>query len=540
MSAPSTILAPMAPSSSNKIDPHHGLATPLKPATTPPNPNHQPPLGSKSVADTNKMLSLPLAAGLWKMAAAVISGQPSSSSSSSSVAAHDEKQQQLLKASLTADLKLLMHEFERFQQHGDNSQGKEEATERATKVEFFLGYIERVLKDIEMADAPKLAELEVQIKTSLLPLKGKVISQLHGRPSSASLASTATTPPASPVPSGDFCLAETLMPRVGGVRRDDSSLGTTSSEASEEESGGHLDDLDLECFSLIIEDAAHAGAAAGGAPMARHGSFYDDDMTDAGSLASEGSSRSGVAPVASRKRVLEGEPACVVVEQAKRPCPVPPGSSSSSNLVDASKQPPREVEYQCGACSDTYSAASSLNPWWALEQQECPKCKKVQIPRIDITLPANTMDYHPALLAEEGDDDDEDEVGVGGAVDEFRGEDEEAMCVPEEDDEAALTLAQASQLLGLLSHARACPGHHKTERAKSLCTSVKYVMLHVRDCDGKTLDGEACSFSWCRPCKHLLGHLVRCYDAEKCGICSSHGAAAVAAAGSSSSTSSLS
>jgi hypothetical protein len=154
------------------------------------------------------------------------------------------------------------------------------------------------------------------------------------------------------------------------------------------------------------------------------------------------------------------------------------------------------------------------------------------------------MDYHPALLAEEGDDDDDDEVGGGreggmgggmlmmpGGVEGYghMEEGEEGgvngggMCVQEEDEEAALTPAQASQLLSLLSHARTCPGHHVSEKHQAVCMSAKYLMLHVRDCDGNTLDGEPCAFSWCRPCKHLLGHLVRCYEAEKCQICcSSH------------------
>jgi hypothetical protein len=90
----------------------------------------------------------------------------------------------------------------------------------------------------------------------------------------------------------------------------------------------------------------------------------------------------------------------------------------------------------------------------------------------------------------------------------------------EEDEEAVLSPAQASQLLSLLAHARTCPGHHMSEKHQAVCKSVKYLMLHVRDCDGRTLDGEVCGFSWCRPCKHLLGHLVRCYEAEKCQICS--------------------
>jgi hypothetical protein len=42
---------------------------------------------------------------------------------------------------------------------------------------------------------------------------------------------------------------------------------------------------------------------------------------------------------------------------------------------------------------------------------------------------------------------------------------------------------------------------------------------HAPPSHTQTLDGEPCGFSWCRPCKLLLGHLVRCYEPEKCGIC---------------------
>lgn len=42
-----------------------------------------------------------------------------------------------------------------------------------------------------------------------------------------------------------------------------------------------------------------------------------------------------------------------------------------------------------------------FNPWWSLSSHECPKCGKVQIPKLDITAPANDIDYHPALLSQE-------------------------------------------------------------------------------------------------------------------------------------------
>ena len=70
----------------------------------------------------------------------------------------------------------------------------------------------------------------------------------------------------------------------------------------------------------------------------------------------------------------------------------------------------RQVEYLCAMCNEPYPSSSDLNPWWALSNQDCPKCSKVQIPRLDITAPINAMEYHPALLAHL------DEMGGGGKI----------------------------------------------------------------------------------------------------------------------------
>lgn len=63
----------------------------------------------------------------------------------------------------------------------------------------------------------------------------------------------------------------------------------------------------------------------------------------------------------------------------------------------------RTVEYICAHCSEQYTSTCEFNPWWALTQEECPKCRKTQIPRIDITAPQNIIEYHPALLAHADD-----------------------------------------------------------------------------------------------------------------------------------------
>jgi len=59
-----------------------------------------------------------------------------------------------------------------------------------------------------------------------------------------------------------------------------------------------------------------------------------------------------------------------------------------------------------------------------------------------------------------------------------------------------------------------------SHRHSEVCKSVKYLMLHIRDCCGKTSDGTECSFPWCKPCKALLAHLVRCNKPDSCDICS--------------------
>jgi hypothetical protein len=43
------------------------------------------------------------------------------------------------------------------------------------------------------------------------------------------------------------------------------------------------------------------------------------------------------------------------------------------------KKGPRSVEYICAQCNDPYNSTCEYNPWWALAQQECPKCRKMQV-----------------------------------------------------------------------------------------------------------------------------------------------------------------
>jgi hypothetical protein len=43
------------------------------------------------------------------------------------------------------------------------------------------------------------------------------------------------------------------------------------------------------------------------------------------------------------------------------------------------KRGPRAVEYICSLCNEVYQSSCEFNTWWALSQQECPKCRKGQV-----------------------------------------------------------------------------------------------------------------------------------------------------------------
>ncbi|KAL3800307.1 hypothetical protein HJC23_003603 [Cyclotella cryptica] len=89
------------------------------------------------------------------------------------------------------------------------------------------------------------------------------------------------------------------------------------------------------------------------------------------------------------------------------PAPPPPVNTPPPPVTSASRPKkngaygPRTVEYVCAVCNETYMSTCEFNPWWALTSHDCPKCGKPQIPKLDISTPANEIDYHPALLSQE-------------------------------------------------------------------------------------------------------------------------------------------
>ncbi|GAX18384.1 hypothetical protein FisN_15Lh321 [Fistulifera solaris] len=238
------------------------------------------------------------------------------------------------------------------------------------------------------------------------------------------------------------------------------------------------------------------------------------------------------------------------------------GSSGSK------KRGPRNVEYMCALCNEVYNSTCDYNPWWALTQEECPKCQKTQIPRLDIGAPANAIEYHPALLAHAddaggaaepsaspesqdlpipataGDDmeysdvDDSDLSDDDGLLsdasldldsDESVVLDSENMSPAEqaesekfgaEYDGPKFSDSESARLLNLMLHASTCPCRHKSSNHYDVCRSAKWMMLHVRDCPGTTSTFDVCPFPWCRKTKHLLYHLVSCVFPRNCAICS--------------------
>jgi len=56
-----------------------------------------------------------------------------------------------------------------------------------------------------------------------------------------------------------------------------------------------------------------------------------------------------------------------------------PQSKRKKGAASGKKRGPRAVEYMCALCNEVYSSTCEYNPWWALTQQECPKCHKTQV-----------------------------------------------------------------------------------------------------------------------------------------------------------------
>jgi hypothetical protein len=55
------------------------------------------------------------------------------------------------------------------------------------------------------------------------------------------------------------------------------------------------------------------------------------------------------------------------------------GRKKAASGKSQKKKGPRSVEYICALCSEAYTSTCDYNPWWALAQHDCPKCRKNQV-----------------------------------------------------------------------------------------------------------------------------------------------------------------
>lgn len=256
------------------------------------------------------------------------------------------------------------------------------------------------------------------------------------------------------------------------------------------------------------------------------------------------------------------------------------------SLIVPFPRKPRDAEYSCSVCNTPYQCMVNENPWWAVYHHECPHCKAVQVPRIDISLASNAIEIDPNVGALYGDGIDDNSV-AGDSEDDFESEEEDdeeeelsgnsnnlksvvvqavgdaapvmtsinatssstatpiapptadeneslfdlteageggGLAVEEEeekifDGEGMLAQEDASKLLVLMSHARECLGYHSSPEHEEICRSTKFLMLHLRDCNGRNC-GKECRFQWCSPCKKMLKHLTRCAVPSGCSVCS--------------------
>ena len=194
------------------------------------------------------------------------------------------------------------------------------------------------------------------------------------------------------------------------------------------------------------------------------------------------------------------------------------------NQIVPNPRKSRSVQYQCSLCHTNYQMSVQDNAWWAVYVHECPSCMNNQIPRIDINFPCNSIDLDPNIVALYGEGvDDEDDGGLDANDYEDDSDDDNSVDNQEEDEsfvgDESLCTEDASKLLVLMCHARTCTGCHISEKHAEICKSTKFLMLHIRDCNGFDSFGNECKFPWCTSSKKMLQHLTRCYEPNKCSIC---------------------
>jgi hypothetical protein len=276
-----------------------------------------------------------------------------------------------------------------------------------------------------------------------------------------------------------------VSPAPADIRQNHSMLGLDELAAGDDDMLGHLDELaadvgwegsDANLASFPSNPNMHAmvgggGGGVGGVSGGGAGAFGPSGMV-------------GVGGAHGTKRP-RSESDLGLVMDAPGGVGQMMGNSGGGN---AEQGPPKAVQYQCSICMDSYPSKSAANPWWAITRERCPKCQKMQIPRIDIAEPANQIEYHPALVRTAESDkggfaggDGDDGMGGHGDVDGDLdmggmgggggfggggggggGDGDDFDSLEDGDPTMRLPTSQAAKLLVLITHARTCPGHHSS------------------------------------------------------------------------------
>ena len=95
-----------------------------------------------------------------------------------------------------------------------------------------------------------------------------------------------------------------------------------------------------------------------------------------------------------RRREKERQRHMIMQQQAAQAAQAPPRPTAGRKKMitiksQGKKKGPRAVEYICALCSETYGSTCDYNPWWAVVQHECPKCRKSQVRPADVMIYSN-------------------------------------------------------------------------------------------------------------------------------------------------------
>lgn len=125
-----------------------------------------------------------------------------------------------------------------------------------------------------------------------------------------------------------------------------------------------VDDMDPSTHAPPSDDVLRTDASSA------HAGRPDEDVDSVNSLLSAERRRLQRKRRHKRKRILRDH---LLLDPQQQAAKRKKGTSSSK------KRGPRNVEYMCALCNEVYNSTCDYNPWWALTQEECPKCEKTQV-----------------------------------------------------------------------------------------------------------------------------------------------------------------